>query len=359
MNKFDRYIIFRLVTITLFVLLALVFIFIIIDFSENSDNFTDRGATMQEIWFKYYLNYVPEMIRLVTPVAVFIACLLLTGQMSDRLEIVALKAAGVSLYRLLVPFLLFAIVVSGSISYMDGYVVPKSNVERFEFERQYINKRSDRIDRNRIFRQESPDRLLRVNYYDSREEVAYRVVLYTFEEDKLVKTIDASRMEYNAEAQLWEFVNVNIRRFTEVGYDRESMTNLEIELSLLPRDIGRSTSDVYQLTYPEIRDYLASIKRSGAGGINTPRVQYYGKLFYPFSIIVVTLIGVSIASVRRRGGKGVHVAIGLGISFVYLFTMKLSEPFGYSGTIDPVIATLFPHLLFLGGGIFLMIQTRK
>src|SRR5690554_3514443 len=102
-NKIDRYILFRLFSITAFVLLVLIFIFIVIDFSENSDDFADRGATLREIWFDYYLHYIPEIIRLVSPVAVFVACLLLTGQLSDRLEIIAMRAAGISLYRLMFP----------------------------------------------------------------------------------------------------------------------------------------------------------------------------------------------------------------------------------------------------------------
>jgi lipopolysaccharide export system permease protein len=103
-NKIDRYTFFRMLGITVFVLGVLIFIFIVIDFSENSDDFTDKGATLVDIFGVYYLNYIPEIIRLVTPVAIFVACLYLTGQMADRLEITALKAAGVSLYRLLVSW---------------------------------------------------------------------------------------------------------------------------------------------------------------------------------------------------------------------------------------------------------------
>ena len=86
----DRYIIRRLISITSLVLVVLIFIFIIIDFSENSDDFTDRGATMGEIWGDYYINYIPEMIRLVLPLAIFSACLYLVGQLSERLEITSL-----------------------------------------------------------------------------------------------------------------------------------------------------------------------------------------------------------------------------------------------------------------------------
>ena len=73
MKHLDWYIIRRLVSITTLVLVVLICIFVIIDFSENSDDFTDRGATMAEIWGDYYINYIPEMIRLVLPLAIFSA----------------------------------------------------------------------------------------------------------------------------------------------------------------------------------------------------------------------------------------------------------------------------------------------
>src|SRR5699024_5254791 len=134
-------------------LLVLIFIFIILDFSENSEDFTDKGATFSLIFGVYYLNYIPEMVRLISPLAVLIACLYLTGQMAERLEIIALKAAGISLYRLLIPYLLFGFIITGVISYMDGFLIPDANEKRISFESEYLQGRSEKVDGNRVFRQ--------------------------------------------------------------------------------------------------------------------------------------------------------------------------------------------------------------
>ena len=152
--------------ITVFVLLIFIFIFIMIDFSENSDDFTDKGATVGKIWLNYYLPYIPEMIRLVIPVAIFSACLFLTGQLSERLEITAFKAAGVSLYRLLIPYIIFAIVAAGTISFLDSNIIPKSNKTRIAFEDEFIRSKNERIDRSNIYRELSSNSILEVNYFD-------------------------------------------------------------------------------------------------------------------------------------------------------------------------------------------------
>src|SRR5699024_891306 len=123
--------------------------FVVIDFSEHSEDFTDKGATFAEIFGVYYLNYIPEIVRLIVPLAVFVACLYLTGQMAERLEITALKAAGVSLYRLLMPYLLFAFCATATISYMDGFLIPDANKKRIAFEMKYLKGKSSNIDDNR------------------------------------------------------------------------------------------------------------------------------------------------------------------------------------------------------------------
>ncbi|MDZ7692937.1 MAG: LptF/LptG family permease [Balneolaceae bacterium] len=104
---------------------------------------------------------------------------------------------------------------------------------------------------------------------------------------------------------------------------------------------------------------MQSIERSGASGITLPQIQFYGRLAYPFLIIVVTIIGFSLASVRRRGGKGFHIAAGLAISFLYLAFMKVIEPFGRAGAIEPIVAAADSSCIFCIVGIVLLITAEK
>lgn len=359
MRHFDSYVIRRLFSITLFVLLVLIFIFIMIDFSENSDDFTDRGAEMSEIWNDYYLNYIPEMIRLVIPVAVFSACLFLTGQLTERLEITALKAAGVSLYRLIVPYLIFAAITASVISIMDAFVIPVSNRERIAFEERFIKQKSERIDRNDIFRELDKNSVLQVNYYDDKQNTAYQVRILKFEGQSLKRLTTATNMSWREEEKEWHMVSVRDRFYADSGFTDKRYPSIDTTLTVLPQDLSRTTSDMYQLTYREATDYLASIERSGAGGINIPKVQFYGRLAYPASIIVVVIIGFAIAAVRRRGGKGIYIALGLTISYLYLAFMKIAEPFGAYGSVPPEVAATLPHIFFFAAGILMLIFTRK
>lgn len=358
-NKIDRYVFIRLLSITIFVLGVLIFIFIVIDFSENSDDFTDKGATFAEIFGVYYLNYIPEMIRLVIPVAIFVACLYLTGQMADRLEITALKAAGISLYRLIVPYLIFGFLMFGIISYLDGFVIPDANSKRIAFQERYLSDKSEKVDRSRLYRQESANTIFDINSFDAKNQTGYRIEVIEFEGDSIKKTMDIQRMIWEQEEKLWQFLDVEEKVFTPQGYERQYYDSMKVTLNILPRDLARTTSDIYQLNYLEAYNYIQSIKRSGASRSELPEVQFYGRLAYPFSIIVSIVVGFAIASVRRRGGRGFHIAAGLTISFLYLALMKVIEPFGGEGAMAPWLAASLPHLLFFLVGLVLLITARK
>lgn len=340
-------------------MMVLVFIFIVIDFSENSENFTDKGATFAEIFGVYYLNYIPEITRLIIPVAVFVACLYLTGQMAERLEITALKAAGISLYRLIMPYLAFAFLMTGIFSYLDGFVIPDANETRIAFEAEYLRGKSDKVDNNRIYRQESENTIFKINYFNANEETGHRVDVTKFRGDSVSETMFIQRMVWQDDKQLWRLQNITKRVFTPEGYTEIHIDTVDTTYNIYPRDLARKTSDVYQLTYPEAQNYIRSIERSGAGSVELPKVQLYGRYAYPFSIVVVTIVGFALASVRRKGGKGFYIAAGLAVSFLYLVIMKVIEPFGGKGEIDPMVAAILPHLFFFVIGIAILINARK
>ncbi len=338
---------------------VLICIFILIDFSENSDDFADKGATLAQIWNQYYFNYIPDMVRQVSPLAVFTACLFLTGQMTERLEIIAIKASGISLYRLVVPYILIGVFFAGIISYLDAYIIPEANSERIEFEQQYLSKGSERIDRGGIFRQDSDSTILNINFFDPNTNTGYRVELTEFNGNEIERITSSSRMMWVDSTENWITDRAVIRVMHDKKVESYNTEREVFDINILPRDLARRTSDIYQLTYPRAFQYIQSIERIGAGGVSLPKVQLYSRMAYPISIIVVCLIGFALAADKRKGGKGFYIAAGLAISFIYLVLMKVIEPFGAAGTLPPIFAAVFPHVFFMIVGILLLLFTRK
>jgi lipopolysaccharide export system permease protein len=107
------------------------------------------------------------------------------------------------------------------------------------------------------------------------------------------------------------------------------------------------------------RNYLLALRRAGAGNLERPLVAYYNKFAYPFANLILVLIGVPLASVRRRGGQAIQFALGLFLAFVYLSLQKLTEPFGYSGALPPSLTAWLPHLVFTLIALAVLWRTRK
>ncbi|MBP1654999.1 MAG: permease YjgP/YjgQ family protein, partial [Bacteroidetes bacterium] len=99
MTLLDRYIVRQFLQTILFALLAVLVIFIVIDAMEKLDNFIDKQATWPVI-AQYYVFFIPEIIKLISPVSVLLASLFVTARLSTQNELAAMKSGGVSLYRI-------------------------------------------------------------------------------------------------------------------------------------------------------------------------------------------------------------------------------------------------------------------
>jgi len=345
---YDLHIIRRLFTGYVLLIAGLIIFFVVLHYVEYVDDFMDRGATMKDVFLVYYPNYVPEIVKLTSPLALFISAIFLTSRLSQRLELASLQTAGVSLYRLMVPFAITGLLVSTVMFGFNGWIVPETNRVRLAFEQDYTKDAPGRAEYANIHRQNAPGSVLSVNFYERRSMTATSVTLQQFsEEGSLLQRIDADRMVWNDSLKVWTLMSPIIRTFDENGErTRREMASLDTTLALGPRDLARVQGDVEAMTITEARAYLQTLQRTAANRTGASLVGYHTKFSYPFANLILVLLAVPLASVRRRGGHAVQLGIGLFVAFTYLAIMKLTEPFGYAGTLSPVVTAWLPHILF-------------
>ncbi len=361
MKTFDLHIIRRFLSGAVLLIVGLIVFFIVLHYVEYIDDFFDRGATMRQVFFVYYLNYIPDIVRLTSPLALFLSCVYLTGKLAQELQLVALQTSGVSLYRLLWPYFITALVFTGAMFWFNGWVVPKTNTVVLEFENTYLKSGSRQFDVTEIHRQNRPGSYITVGYYDRTAQIAHRVSLQEFvNESHLKKRIDAQRMEWVDSLSVWRMHDAVIRNFSPEGIEtRADAPSIDTLLQVYPRDFARTERDVESMSIPAAKAYVAALERSGVNNIGRTRVEYYAKFAYPFANLILVLIGVPLAAVRRRGGQAVQIGLGLFAAFGYLAVMKLAEPFGYSGEFSPALTAWLPHLVFLGVALILLLRVRK
>ncbi len=361
MKILDRYLIKQFLLTALFGLVAFVAIFVVVDMMENLDDFIDKKATFHII-LRYYLYFMPEIIKLTLPVGMLLSSLFTTGRLSTLNELTAVKSSGVSLYRFMTPLLIVAFFISAGAIFFNGWVVPFANKKKFSLERIYLQKHLESQGRYNIFIQESPTRIVAIGYFDDEDNIAHRVSLQDFSDTNstvVVERLDAPVMIWEASSRSW-FLRNGIRRvFTENREFAEAFDSWPVvPLHFKPEDVAKKQQKPDEMDYPELKEFIENQRRSG-NDVSRWMVDLYGKISFPFASFIVVLFGVPFSSQKRRTGLAAEFGISIGFCFIYLLFMKTSQVFGYNGSLDPFVTAWLANFIFLAAGIANLFRVRK
>lgn len=352
MKIIDKYLIKQFVQTIIFGLLAFTLIFVVIDMVENVDDFIDQNVS-SDIVFHYYLVFSPEIIKLMTPVAVLFAALFTVGKMSNLSELTAIKASGVSLYRFMTPFLATTFFISLVSIYFAGYVVPQANETKINIERKYLNKGHTFAGSN-IFFQDSKTHIISISFFDSYANQANQVSIQEFNPDNLtemISRIDAVKMTFDSTTGNWIASNGVKRIFSNSGQAADYFDTLKIQyLNFSPADLLSKQRKPEEMNLDNLKEFIRNQERAGNNTTST-LIEYYSRFSFPLASLVCVVFGLPISANRRRGGLAVQVGISILVTFIYLVFMKISQAFGKNGALDPLLTAWFANLVFLTLGL--------
>ncbi len=354
LKKLDLYIIKQFVSVILFALLVFAAIFILVDLMEHLDNFIDHHVGITLI-AKYYLFFTPEILKLITPVAVLLACLFTTGRMSNQNEIIIIKSSGVDIYRILVPFLLVSAVLCAVMIYFNEWIVPKANHEKFRIEKIYLQEHLEGWWKYNIFMLDSRDRIVSIGYFDDATNTASKVSVQEFADTNLtylVKRYDAQSMTYDSTSHEWILRNVIERAFDGPKEVFNSYTSLPMkQISFKPADLQQKELNPNDMNYDQLRRFIELQKNSG-NDVSRYEVDYYSKVSYPFAALIVVFFGVPLSARKKRSGLALEFGVSILISFIYLLFIKISQVLGYDGIVSPLLTAWLANIVFFAAGLY-------
>ncbi len=361
MKLFDRYIIRQFLVTAFFALIAVTIIFVVIDALEHLDDFIDRQATIGVVGL-YYFYFIPEIVKLIMPVAMLLGSLFVTARMSTQFELTAMKSSGVSLYRIMVPYVIVAFIVSAASVYFNGWIVPFANKKKINIERQYLQRGQIASYSANIYFQDSPTRILSIGYFDESRNTATRVSIQDFYDTNrtmLSGRMDAFSMVWDTTARSWVLLQ-GTRRWFNQGKERlEEFTNSPAgRLNFDPDDLRKKQEKPDEMDYYTMERFIENQQRAGQD-VARWQVDFYSKVSFPFASVIVVLFGVPFSSIRRRGGVGVQLGISLLICFIYLIFMKVSQVFGYNGDIGPLLTAWIANITFFIAATYVMWRVPK
>lgn len=208
MKIIDKYLVKQFLQTIGFGLLGFTIIFIVIDAMENLDDFIDQTVPALTV-LHYYVVFSPEIIRLITPVAVLFAALFTAGKAASLSELTAIKASGVSLFRFMLPFLITTFFVSIFSIYFSGFVVPMANKPKLNIEQESLKKNLSFSGSN-IFFQDSKQRIVSISFFDNNSNRANRVSIQDYDQNdlkKMTSRIDAVTLQYDSLKKSWMATN--------------------------------------------------------------------------------------------------------------------------------------------------------
>ena len=359
LRKIDWYISKKFITTFFLSLLLIIVIVIIFDLSEKIDYFVKNDAPLKAIIFDYYCNYIPYLVNMFASLFVFITVIFFTSRMAANSEIIAILSCGVSFHRMIVPFLASAALIALLSVGLTFFVIPHANATRVEFEAQYI-KRHNSYNLRDLHYQISPGQFVYIESFSRWNNTAYKFTIEDMDGHRLTRKVSAETAVWDSTMAGWHLNKVFIRDYTsglkdDVSFKEQQDTVIALQI----KDLFNNEKTVETLNIRELNDLIATQKMRGDANVMYAAIERQRRVTMPFSVLILTIIGVSLSARKRRGGIGWNIAVGIALAFSYIFFLRMSEMFVYTDTLPPGVAMWLPNLLYMVIAYFLYRRACK
>jgi len=355
----DLFIIKKFLGTFVYSIVLIIAIAVIFDLSEKIDDFIENSAPAKEVILDYYMNFIPYFAVLFSALFTFISVIFFTSKMAHNTEIIAILSSGVSFRRLMMPYFISAGIIAIFAFALSNFVIPKANKTKLDFEEKYIHKRPQSFNRRNIHKQVEPGVFVYLESYSTISKTGYNFSLEKFTDGKLVSKIMAEQITWDTTKTSWRMHRYYIR---DIDGMKETITDgilKDTVIRLEPADFSRRLNSVEAMSFKELNEFIDVSRMQGETNLTAYLIEKYKRTAYPFSTLILTLIGVAVSSKKVRGGIGAQLGAGLALSFGYILFMQFSSQFAIGGSLPALFAVWLPNLLFAIIGLVLYKMAPK
>ena len=355
----DRYIIRKYLAIFALGFCSMMAMFIIIDFFENIDEVYRHGKSiaifLEFLWFK-----LPQDMYYVFPVSALIATLLSLGILTKFNEITAMKACGISLYRVALPVVLMAAVVSFASFYLQEYVLPGTNRQAEEVWNRIIDappRSTSRVDRRWIVGRDRT-RVFHYGHFDGISDTFSQLTILDVDPGawRINRRIFAEKGYLRGrELSLADSWSLDFEEGFPQNFQRQEQMNLQLAED---RSFFLSEwKEPEQMNFGNLLDYIRTVEEMGSD-TGDFRVALYFKLSFPLVSLIMALIGIPFAFSMGRRGALVGIGLSMVIVVVYWVAVSIFRGLGSAGLLSPLLAAWGANLIFGLLGLYLLFTLR-
>jgi len=361
MKVLDRYILRESINKFILILLSLTGIYMIVDFFERIRMFLSNDATAVQV-VSYFLYEIPMIVSLLLPVSVLLGTLITFSALSKNSEITALRANGVSLYRISFPVLLLAAGICLFSFLISEYVTPVTNQRAKHIQYVEVQKRGRKLmvfDQNEIWYR-GRDGIYHFRHFDPDTSTLKGITIHYLNprDGNISRRVDAERADWNGKE--WVFHDLLVTTFPLGDFPHlERISTLKADLPEKPEDFLVVHKDADEMGYGELKKYIGKIQSEGYDAARY-RADLYGKAAFPFVSLILAVMGISFSLLRseRSGGISMAITAGVLIGFSYWIVFAVALSFGRSGAWPPLLSAWLANILFGGAASIMFLKIR-
>jgi len=363
----DEYVVLEFLKTFAMVLIGFVVLMLVFTFFDLVSDILRNHIPLYTVG-QYLLNLTPDMLYQIAPLAVLIAVLVTFGVLNRNSELIAMKATGISLYRLVVPIVSIAAILSVSLFLFDEYYLPQANRKQ-EALRNIIKGRPPQTvlhpEHNWIFGQPragEPGRIFYYEFFDPVRDEFANLSVFEFDPSTfaLSRRIFASRAVWNAASDSWhfkdgwqrDFEGVNLSENGYHGFETTSFAELHEE----PGYFKKESLQSQEMNFGQLDHYISDLGQSGFDTM-VLRVALWHKLAYPLIAIVMAVLAIPFALSMGRRGSLTGIAVAIFVALTYFVADSLFGAMGNHNYLPAALAAWSPDILFGLTGGYLLLRT--
>jgi lipopolysaccharide export system permease protein len=355
----DRYIISHFFKYYFFIQLSIALICVVINFSEILDDVIDNNVPLSELFSVYYYNFIIFFVFLLNPISVLLTVILFTTGFTRNNEIIALLSSGISYYRLLVPYIGVAWVITGVCLLGGFYWVPDAVKARVDFEYQYLKNRN-LFGQYHIHRKIDAHSYAYLYTYDQyrKEGEYFSLRYYSPSARNPDHELQSKSARYDSTRGVWVLQQVRHRIIEPQRETIRQLAQLDTHLLFTPDDIFKRDAFMESRTRPELLADIELEKLRGSVLLNDYERELATRWALPFATIILTIIGFSISTTKVRGGVAFNLVLGFISCLAYIIILKISQIF-ISDLVSVALSIWIPNIVFSFVALIFLLAAKK
>ncbi len=350
MKIIDLYIIKKYLGTFGFMLGLLTIIVLVIDVQAKAPRIESNGFKVSEFLVNFYPYWIINLIITFMSILVFISVIFFTSKIANNTEIVAIISSGASFHRFARPYLMTSGFIAFIALLINHFVLPLANIKKNELEPYTYSavNREQFTGNSEVSTQLSKTEYIFIKSYNKKEKRGSGFIYQKFDKNKkLIYQLNANDFFWDKDKKYFSLNNYFEKTINKD--DTEKLNNG----NTLNKSFGHPPEELFpdvllgqNKTTPELIKFIDREKEKGNANLNNYLNELYQRTSMPVSVIILTILGVSLSSAKKRGGLGLNLALGIALAFVFVFSFEVLKVVSENKSLPPLLAMWLPNLVF-------------